>query len=178
MTALRRPRIGHELETILHFIPLRYITLRNCNNMARRSQNSAYQVSSSAPSWFRWAFSGKWPMHRCYYNVLTPKRSCRYGWSAQEHNHWIVPILGSTFVAFGMMTVLYVVHCVFMCTSPNKLTIIRALGWALSLCIQLYLVDTFAFAASALSAAAVRSISSKYVLEESALTTQRGLRYR
>ncbi|KAJ7074033.1 major facilitator superfamily domain-containing protein [Mycena amicta] len=52
-----------------------------------------------------------------------------YGWSAQARLHWIMPIIGSGIFGFGMM----------MTYQP----------------IQLYLVDTFAYAASALSAASV-----------------------
>ncbi|KAL6309751.1 multidrug resistance protein 4 [Sparassis latifolia] len=52
-----------------------------------------------------------------------------YGWSAQAHVHWIMPIIGTGIFGFGMMTTF--------------------------LPIQLYLVDTFTFAASALSASAV-----------------------
>ncbi|KAF9023698.1 multidrug resistance protein 4 [Hymenopellis radicata] len=52
-----------------------------------------------------------------------------YGWSAQAQVHWIMPIIGSGIFGFGMMT-----------------TFIP---------IQLYLVDTFMFAASALAAASV-----------------------
>ncbi|KAJ7228182.1 major facilitator superfamily domain-containing protein [Mycena pura] len=52
-----------------------------------------------------------------------------YGWSAQAKIHWIMPIIGSGIFGFGMM-------CAFL---P----------------IQLYLVDTFTYAASALSAASV-----------------------
>jgi len=56
-----------------------------------------------------------------------------YGWTAQAHAHWILPIIGSGIFGFGMM--------------------------AVYLPIQLYLVDAFTYAASALSAAAVfRSI--------------------
>ncbi|OBZ76772.1 hypothetical protein A0H81_03977, partial [Grifola frondosa] len=52
-----------------------------------------------------------------------------YGWSAQAKIHWIMPIIGSGIFGFGMMTTF--------------------------LPIQLYLVDTFTFAASALAAASV-----------------------
>ncbi|KAI0079771.1 multidrug resistance protein 4 [Panus rudis PR-1116 ss-1] len=52
-----------------------------------------------------------------------------YGWSAQAQIHWIMPILGSAIFGFGMM--------------------------ATYLPIQLYLVDSFQFAASALAAASV-----------------------
>ncbi|KAH9939879.1 major facilitator superfamily domain-containing protein [Amylocystis lapponica] len=52
-----------------------------------------------------------------------------YGWSAQAHIHWIMPIIGSGIFGFGMM--------------------------ATFLPIQLYLVDTFTYAASALAAASV-----------------------
>lgn len=52
-----------------------------------------------------------------------------YGWSAQARIHWIMPILGTGIFAFGMTTTY--------------------------LPIQLYLVDTFTFAASAVSAASV-----------------------
>lgn len=52
-----------------------------------------------------------------------------YGWSAQAHVHWIMPIVGSGIFGFGAMT-----------------TFIP---------IQLYLVDTFKYAASALAAASV-----------------------
>ncbi|KAJ6615652.1 multidrug resistance protein 4 [Mycena sp. CBHHK59/15] len=52
-----------------------------------------------------------------------------YGWSAQAKLHWIMPIIGSGIFGFGMMSTF--------------------------LPIQLYLVDAFTFAASALSAASV-----------------------
>ncbi|KAI0321850.1 multidrug resistance protein 4 [Amylostereum chailletii] len=52
-----------------------------------------------------------------------------YGWSAQAAVHWIMPIIGTGIFGFGMMA----------CYLP----------------IQLYLVDSFTYAASALSAAAV-----------------------
>lgn len=52
-----------------------------------------------------------------------------YGWSAQAQIHWIMPIIGTGIFAFGMMTTF--------------------------LPIQLYLVDTFTYAASAVSAASV-----------------------
>ncbi|KAH6917888.1 multidrug resistance protein 4 [Coprinopsis sp. MPI-PUGE-AT-0042] len=52
-----------------------------------------------------------------------------YGWSAQAKLHWIMPIIGSGIFAFGMMTAF--------------------------LPIQLYLVDSFQFAASAVAAAAL-----------------------
>ncbi|KAI0053098.1 MFS general substrate transporter [Auriscalpium vulgare] len=52
-----------------------------------------------------------------------------YGWSAQAQIHWIMPIIGTGIFGFGLM--------------------------ATFLPIQLYLVDAFRYAASALSAAAV-----------------------
>ncbi|RDX53972.1 multidrug resistance protein 4 [Lentinus brumalis] len=52
-----------------------------------------------------------------------------YGWSAQAQIHWIMPIIGTGIFGFGMMTTF--------------------------LPIQLYLVDTFTYAASALAAASV-----------------------
>jgi multidrug resistance protein len=52
-----------------------------------------------------------------------------YGWSAQAKIHWIMPIIGTTIFGFGLMTSF--------------------------LPIQLYLVDTFTYAASALAAASV-----------------------
>ncbi|KAL4251166.1 MFS transporter superfamily protein [Abortiporus biennis] len=56
-----------------------------------------------------------------------------YGWSAQAQLHWIMPIIGTAIFGFGMM--------------------------ATYLPIQLYLVDAFTYAASAIAAAAVfRSI--------------------
>ncbi|KAF9073047.1 multidrug resistance protein 4 [Rhodocollybia butyracea] len=54
-----------------------------------------------------------------------------FGWSAQAKIHWIMPIIGSGIFGFGE-------HC-----------------WRLSLPIQLYLVDAFQYAASALAAASV-----------------------
>ncbi|KAF8558851.1 MFS general substrate transporter [Imleria badia] len=52
-----------------------------------------------------------------------------YGWSAQAKIHWMMPIIGTTIFGFGLMTVF--------------------------LPIQLYLVDTFTYSASALGAASV-----------------------
>ncbi|KAH7886796.1 major facilitator superfamily domain-containing protein [Phlebopus sp. FC_14] len=51
-----------------------------------------------------------------------------YGWSAQGRVHWMMPIIGTTIFGFGFMTFLPM---------------------------QLYLVDTFTYAASALAAASV-----------------------
>ncbi|KAF5344334.1 hypothetical protein D9758_013246 [Tetrapyrgos nigripes] len=56
-----------------------------------------------------------------------------YGWSAQAKIHWIMPIIGTGIFGFGLMTSF--------------------------LPIQLYLVDTFTYAASAISAAStIRSL--------------------
>jgi len=52
-----------------------------------------------------------------------------YGWSAQAQIHWIMPIIGTGIFGFGLMTTF--------------------------LPISLYLVDTFAYAASAVAAASV-----------------------
>ncbi|KAF8450381.1 major facilitator superfamily domain-containing protein [Boletus edulis BED1] len=52
-----------------------------------------------------------------------------YGWSAQARIHWIMPIIGTTIYGFSLLTTF--------------------------LPIQLYLVDTFAYSASALAAASV-----------------------
>lgn len=52
-----------------------------------------------------------------------------FGWSAQAKIHWIMPIIGTGIFGFGLMT----------CYLP----------------IQLYLVDAFVYAASAVSAASV-----------------------
>ncbi|OJA12250.1 hypothetical protein AZE42_04087 [Rhizopogon vesiculosus] len=52
-----------------------------------------------------------------------------YGWSAQAHIHYIMPIIGTGIFGFGLMTTF--------------------------LPIQLYLVDTFTYAASAMAAASV-----------------------
>ena len=62
--------------------------------------------------------------------VLVPVGLFWYGWTARSSVHWIVPIIGSSFFGLGVM--------------------LSFLG------IQLYLVDTFTYAASALAAAAVR----------------------
>jgi len=61
--------------------------------------------------------------------LLVPVGIFWYGWSAQAKLHWIMPIIGSGIYGFGMMT--------------SALPTI------------LYLVDSFAFAASACSAAAL-----------------------
>ena len=64
-----------------------------------------------------------------------------------------MPIIGTGIFGFGMMTTL----SVLLITVPTQTTLIRfVLRVSLhSLPIQLYLVDTFTYAASALSAAAV-----------------------
>lgn len=58
--------------------------------------------------------------------VIIPVGVFWYGWSAQAKLHWIMPIIGSAIFGFGMMTTY--------------------------LPIQLYLVDTFTYAASATAA--------------------------
>ncbi|KAJ7650916.1 multidrug resistance protein 4 [Roridomyces roridus] len=62
-------------------------------------------------------------------SIFVPIGLFWYGWSAQARIHWIMPVIGSGIFGFGMTTTF--------------------------LPMQLYLVDTFAFAASALSAASV-----------------------
>lgn len=62
-------------------------------------------------------------------SLFVPVGLLWYGWSAQLHAHWIMPIIGSAIYGFGMMTTY--------------------------LPIQLYLVDSFSYAASALAAASV-----------------------
>ncbi|CAK5261968.1 unnamed protein product [Mycena citricolor] len=60
-------------------------------------------------------------------SVFVPLGLLWYGWSAQAKLHWIMPVIGSGIFGYGMMTTF--------------------------LPIQLYLVDSFKYAASALSAA-------------------------
>ncbi|KIY43121.1 MFS general substrate transporter [Fistulina hepatica ATCC 64428] len=60
-------------------------------------------------------------------SIFVPIGLFWYGWSTQARAHWIMPIIGSGIFGFGIMT-----------------------GF---LPVQLYLVDTFPYAASALSAA-------------------------
>ncbi|KAF8187021.1 multidrug resistance protein 4 [Mycena galopus ATCC 62051] len=60
-------------------------------------------------------------------SILVPVGLFWFGWSAQEKLHWVMPVIGSGIFGFGMMTSF--------------------------LPIQLYLVDAFKYAASALSAA-------------------------
>ncbi|KAJ7033665.1 major facilitator superfamily domain-containing protein [Mycena alexandri] len=60
-------------------------------------------------------------------SIFVPIGLFWYGWSAQAKIHWIMPVIGSGLFGFGMMTTF--------------------------LPIQLYLVDAFKYAASALSAA-------------------------
>ncbi|KAJ7269851.1 major facilitator superfamily domain-containing protein [Mycena rebaudengoi] len=62
-------------------------------------------------------------------SIFVPIGLLWYGWSAEAQVHWIMPIIGSGIFGFGMM--------------------------ATFLPIQLYLVDSFKYAASALSAAFV-----------------------
>ncbi|KAL1666551.1 major facilitator superfamily domain-containing protein [Schizophyllum commune] len=61
-------------------------------------------------------------------SLFVPVGLLWYGWSAQAKIHWIMPIIGSAIYGFGQMLTYF----------P----------------IQLYLVDTFTYAASAVSAAA------------------------
>jgi predicted MFS family arabinose efflux permease len=62
-------------------------------------------------------------------SIFVPIGLFWYGWSAEAKIHWIMPMIGSGIFGFGLMTTF--------------------------LPIQLYLVDAFSFAASALSAASV-----------------------
>jgi hypothetical protein len=70
-----------------------------------------------------------------------------YGWSAQTRTHWVMPIIGTGIFGFGAMLTLYVL--LFIRGSQRRPP-------TFSLPIQLYLVDTFTYSASALSASAVR----------------------
>ncbi|KAG8925808.1 hypothetical protein FRC02_009392 [Tulasnella sp. 418] len=62
-------------------------------------------------------------------SVLIPVGLLWYGWSADRHTHWIVPVLGSSVFGFGVM----------LCFLP----------------VQVYVVDCFKYAASASAAAAM-----------------------
>jgi len=69
-----------------------------------------------------------WPM--VFGGLLIPAGLFLYGWSAQEHLHWIVPITGTAFIGFSLMTT--------------------------NIPCNLYLVDTFGiYAASAIAASVV-----------------------
>ncbi|EJT97532.1 MFS general substrate transporter [Dacryopinax primogenitus] len=61
--------------------------------------------------------------------IVVPIGLFWYGWSAQAHTHWIMPIIGGGIFSFGMMLTFF----------P----------------LQVYIVDTFEYAASALAAATV-----------------------
>src|ERR1700753_2829729 len=73
-----------------------------------------------------------------------------YGWAAEGHVHWIVPMLGAAIFAFGML-IAYVCIQIFHRGSGSQ---------SLQICVQTYLVDSFVdYSASALAAAIVlRSI--------------------
>jgi hypothetical protein len=72
-----------------------------------------------------------------------------YGWSAQAHAHFIVPIIGSSFMAFGMMSVM-----VCALSLPNSFT--RNQTDTPQLPVQSYLVDAYTqYAASAIAAATI-----------------------
>jgi hypothetical protein len=110
-------------------------------------------------------YAGKlYSLHVCYWSIvsmllflsqlgmiLVPIGLFLYGWSSQEHTHFIVPLLGSFIFAFGML-----------------MTYVRAFSFiplniqasSPQICIQTYLVDAFGqYAASALAATIVlRSI--------------------
>lgn len=43
-------------------------------------------------------------------SLFVPVGMFWYGWSAAAKTHWILPIIGSGFFGFGMMTTLYVSH--------------------------------------------------------------------
>ncbi|KAF8512601.1 multidrug resistance protein 4 [Hysterangium stoloniferum] len=61
--------------------------------------------------------------------AFVPSGLLWYGWAAQQHLHWVMPIIGGGVFTFGMILIY--------------------------LSVQLYLVDAFQYAASALAAAAV-----------------------
>ncbi|KAM5446838.1 hypothetical protein McanCB49686_007870 [Microsporum canis] len=85
-------------------------------------------------------------------SFLVPIGLFWYGWSANAQSHWIVPIIGTTFLALGM-------ECMFL---P----------------IQIYLIDTFTiYAASAIAAnTVVRSLFGAVIpLAGNALYMQLGL---
>ncbi|KAH8810826.1 major facilitator superfamily domain-containing protein [Xylogone sp. PMI_703] len=62
-------------------------------------------------------------------SVAVPIGLFWFGWTADAHTHWILPVLGSAIFGFGMMSIL--------------------------LPMQLYIVDAFHYAASALAAASI-----------------------
>lgn len=74
-----------------------------------------------------------------------------YGWTAENHVHWIVPIIGTGFTGFGLLAI-------FVRTYPPGLWF--HLLTTMQMCVQTYLVDAFTIhAASAIAAnTVIRSI--------------------
>jgi hypothetical protein len=90
-----------------------------------------------------------------------------YGWSAEAKTHWIMPIIGTGIFGFGAMMTLYALLRHFRCGYRLVLFCL------FSLPIHLYLVDTFTYAASALSAASVRL--SLAILHPMIICAERGI---
>ena len=99
-------------------------------------------------------------------------RGSWYGWSAQAKLHWIMPIIGTGIFGFGTSTCVLICfvnhvmtgayqewwpHCVSEPSYLPKFILITS-----SLPIQLYLVDSFVYAASAVSAASVSRLALFY----------------
>lgn len=86
---------------------------------------------------------------------LIPAGLFWYGWSAQAHTHWIVPIIGTSFVGFGILGI-FVCVCRFSLSSLSLISVLLfAFQWANpnKLPAQTYLVDAYTrYAASAIAA--------------------------
>lgn len=51
-------------------------------------------------------------------SIIIPIGLFWYGWTAETKAHWILPIIGTSFVGFGMLNV-FVRHPLHSCESPN-----------------------------------------------------------
>jgi hypothetical protein len=81
--------------------------------------------------------------------LLVPGGLLLFGWTAEAHTHFILPLLGACIFAFGMF--MAYVRCLLSSTSDSFTD--TTLG---QICIQTYLVDAFTeYAASALAATIV-----------------------
>ena len=70
-------------------------------------------------------------------SILIPGGLFCYGWSAQYHTHWTVPIIGSSLIAFGIMFIylpvqMYLVdiYTIYAASAMGACTVVRSVGAA------------------------------------------------
>jgi hypothetical protein len=83
-----------------------------------------------------------------YSSLFIPVGLFWYGWTAEKHTHWILPIIGTVFVGVGMIAVMVGFSCATRLSHMETIT-----NSTTQMPVQNYLIDAYTlYAASAIAA--------------------------